>query len=84
MTIRAVIAGFWSDESGATAIEYGLLAALIGIAVAGAAEVTGGHLQASLRRIAAAFDLGGAFGGGGGGGTLAEESARSMRLKPVR
>lgn len=32
---------FWSDESGATAIEYGLMAALIGVAIIVAVEALG-------------------------------------------
>lgn len=34
---------FWSDESGATAIEYGLIAALVALAmVAGLSSLSGG------------------------------------------
>jgi len=32
---------YWQDESGATAIEYGLLAALIGIGIIGGASSVG-------------------------------------------
>ncbi len=35
------ILGFWQDESGATAIEYGLIAALVGVAIIGGITSTG-------------------------------------------
>jgi len=35
--MKSVFARFWNDESGATAIEYGLIAALISVAIIGAA-----------------------------------------------
>jgi pilus assembly protein Flp/PilA len=35
----------WKDESGATAIEYGLLAALIAVAIIGAVTLLGGELN---------------------------------------
>jgi pilus assembly protein Flp/PilA len=34
----------WSDDEGATAIEYGLLAALIAVAIIGAVTTLGGGL----------------------------------------
>ncbi|MEQ1890342.1 MAG: Flp family type IVb pilin [Alphaproteobacteria bacterium] len=37
--------GFKSDVSGATAIEYGLIAAGIGLVVLAAAQILGGQLQ---------------------------------------
>ncbi len=36
---------FLSDESGATSIEYGLIAALIAIAIIAGAESIGGNIQ---------------------------------------
>lgn len=35
---------FWNDESGVTAIEYGLIAALIGVAIVGAVTSVGEEL----------------------------------------
>ncbi len=35
---------FWKDESGVTAIEYGLIAALIGVAIVGAVNSVGAEL----------------------------------------
>ena len=40
-----------SDESGATAIEYGLIAALIAVAIIGAAGAVGGSLKATFTSI---------------------------------
>ena len=39
------IFAFAKDESGATAIEYGLIAALIGVAIIGGATVAGDSLD---------------------------------------
>jgi len=36
---------FWQDESGATAIEYGLIAALIALAIIGGATSVGGAVS---------------------------------------
>jgi pilus assembly protein Flp/PilA len=36
---------FWADEDGATAIEYGLLAALIALAITAGATALGGSLN---------------------------------------
>jgi pilus assembly protein Flp/PilA len=45
------ISKFISDESGATAIEYGLIAALIAVAIIGAASLLGDQLIATFNRI---------------------------------
>lgn len=42
---------FLNDESGATAIEYGLIAALISVVIIGAATALGGSLQGILQYI---------------------------------
>jgi pilus assembly protein Flp/PilA len=46
---------FWADEEGATAIEYGLLAALIGGAIVATVTALGGSLNAVFARVAAAI-----------------------------
>lgn len=43
--MRAQIERFWKDDSGATAIEYGLIAALIAVALIAALETLGGTLS---------------------------------------
>lgn len=42
---------FLKDESGATAIEYGLIAALISVAVVAGSTVIGGELEATFTEI---------------------------------
>ena len=46
------IARFMNDESGATAIEYGLIAALIAVAIIAAATMLGGSSSGLSRRSA--------------------------------
>lgn len=43
---------FLADESGATAIEYGLIAALIAVGIIAAATTLGNNLQGVFQRIA--------------------------------
>ena len=45
------IARFANDESGATAIEYGLIAALIAVGIIAAATSLGGGLAAVFDRV---------------------------------
>ena len=58
---------FWADEEGATAIEYGLLASLIAVAIVGTVTALGTSLNALFTRVAAA--LAAPTGGTTGGGT---------------
>ena len=50
------IARFVNDESGATAIEYGLIAALIAVGIIAAATTLGGSLSDLFGRIEAQLD----------------------------
>jgi len=43
--MKTFLARFAQDESGATAIEYGLIAALIGVAIVTGARAIGGSLD---------------------------------------
>jgi pilus assembly protein Flp/PilA len=43
--LHAAFARFWGDQSGATAIEYGLIAALIAVALLGTMSVLGVSVQ---------------------------------------
>ena len=61
------------NESGATAIEYGLIAALIAVAAIGAMTALGNSLNNLFTGVSndlsqAETDAGGGAGGGGGGG----------------
>jgi pilus assembly protein Flp/PilA len=46
---------FWADEEGATAIEYGLLASLIALAIVGGATALGGQLDTLFNGLATAL-----------------------------
>ncbi len=49
--MKNVIARFMKDESGATAIEYGLIAALISITIITAAGTIGGNIKARFEEV---------------------------------
>ncbi|MDA8128467.1 MAG: Flp family type IVb pilin [Betaproteobacteria bacterium] len=46
---------FWADEEGVTAIEYGLIAALIAVVIIGAVTIVGTQLRAVFNRIGTAL-----------------------------
>jgi pilus assembly protein Flp/PilA len=46
---------FLRDESGATAIEYGLIAALIAVAIIAAATTTGTNLSTTFQTVASSI-----------------------------
>lgn len=48
------LVNFLNDESGATAIEYGLLAALISVMIIGGATLVGTNLAATFGTVGAA------------------------------
>ena len=52
MSMSKFVARFIKDESGATAIEYGLIAALIAVVIIGAVTTLGTNLQAKFNTIA--------------------------------
>ena len=52
MNYVSLLARFLSDEFGATAIEYGLLAALIAVVIIGAVKVVGTTLNDSFNSVA--------------------------------
>ena len=51
--MKNFLARFAQDESGATAIEYGLIAALIGLAIVAGATTLGANLGAMFNNIGA-------------------------------
>jgi pilus assembly protein Flp/PilA len=53
----------WKNESGATAIEYGLIAALIAVAIIGGAQALGGSLNDMFNAVSEKVDT--AKDGGG-------------------
>ncbi|TCQ29786.1 Flp family type IVb pilin [Rhizobium sp. PP-CC-3G-465] len=50
--MTAVFARFLKDESGATAIEYGLIASLIALAIVAGATTLGGQINTAFGNIA--------------------------------
>jgi len=50
----AQVRNFWRDESGATAIEYGLIAGLIAVVIIGALTTVGTNLQDIFNTIGSA------------------------------
>ena len=46
---------FLRDESGATAIEYGLIAALISVVIIGALQALGGNLNTKFTAVSTAL-----------------------------
>lgn len=51
--MKNLIAQFAADESGATAIEYALLASLIAVAIIGAATTLGSNIGKLMNNVAA-------------------------------
>lgn len=68
-----VLKNLYRDESGATAIEYGLIAALVSVASIGALTLMGGSLDEMFTAVSGQLDTAvgnmpaGAEGGDGGG-----------------
>lgn len=50
--MKSALQRFWNDERGATAIEYGLIAALISVAIISAATTLGTNVNATFRKVA--------------------------------
>ncbi|MFN3512121.1 MAG: Flp family type IVb pilin [Phenylobacterium sp.] len=59
---------FLKDESGATAIEYGLIAALIAVVLITAMSALSGKIGGLFDSIGSELDAAGGGGGGGGEG----------------
>ena len=53
--MKNLITRFVKDESGATAIEYGLIAAGISVVIIGAVQAIGGSVKAAFETIAGAL-----------------------------
>lgn len=56
---------FFNDESGATAIEYGLIAALISVAIIGAATTLGQNTSTTFNNVAGQMESAGTAAEGG-------------------
>ena len=62
--MKKFLARFVKDESGATAIEYGLIATGIAVAIIGGSSLLGTSLDGMFRSIAATLGGGSSSGGG--------------------
>jgi len=49
--MKNLFSRFANDESGATAIEYGLIAALVAVAIIGALELLGPELDSTFMEV---------------------------------
>lgn len=58
--MRNLLNRFAKDESGATAIEYGLIAALIAVVLIGALTLVGGSLSEKFTEVSEELDNAGA------------------------
>ena len=56
MIKRKIFASFVKDESGATAIEYGLIAALVSVAAIGALGLMGDSLESIFTNVSTTLD----------------------------
>lgn len=56
------------NEDGATAIEYGLIAALIAVAIVGTLALIGPQLNQTFQTVETSLEQGNAAAGGGEGG----------------
>jgi pilus assembly protein Flp/PilA len=52
----AAMKRFWNDESGATAVEYGLMVALIAVVIIVAVTLIGTNLDTMFRGVAGELD----------------------------
>jgi pilus assembly protein Flp/PilA len=50
-TIFTAVQAFIADEDGVTAIEYGLIAALIGVVMAGTAKLLGAEVNSTFDKV---------------------------------
>ena len=53
--MKKMMKRFVKDESGATAIEYGLIAALIAVVIIGAAKALGTTIQSTFQSVTSAM-----------------------------
>jgi pilus assembly protein Flp/PilA len=53
--MRRLVGAFWTDQSGVTAVEYGLLATLIAIVIIAAIHTVGTRLSSTFNSVAASL-----------------------------
>ncbi len=57
--MKALVQNFWNDESGATAIEYGLIAAGIALAIIAVVNKLGTTLNSTFDKVNTQINTGG-------------------------
>ena len=73
--MQNIVTRFIKDESGATAIEYGLIAALISVALIAGASALGDGINDKFTEVSDALDAAETNTGGAGAGAGAGEGA---------
>ena len=58
--LNKTIISFCKDESGATAIEYGLISALVGLGIIGGAQTLGDNVQSKFYQLGSSVNNAGA------------------------
>jgi pilus assembly protein Flp/PilA len=53
---RNMLSGLWEDESGAAAIEYGVIAAVLSLVVVTAISATGNSLSSVIGKVITEFE----------------------------
>lgn len=53
--MKTAFVTFLADDSGVTAIEYGVMAALISVVIIGAVSTVGTHLRSTFNSVAASL-----------------------------
>lgn len=53
--MKSALLTFLADDSGVTAIEYGVMAALISVVIIGAVGSVGSHLKSTFNSVAASL-----------------------------
>ncbi|CAB3928003.1 Flp family type IVb pilin [Achromobacter anxifer] len=69
--MKATLAQFWNDEDGITALEYGLIAGMVAVALIVAVGAFSGSLKSMFEDLGTKLDTaraGTTTGGGGGAG----------------
>jgi len=62
--MKTIVTRFLNDESGATAIEYGLIAAIVGVGIIAGLGTLRDALDGIFTRVGTELDSQGATGGG--------------------
>jgi pilus assembly protein Flp/PilA len=63
-----LIKSLWSDESGATAVEYGIMVALVAVAIIATVGLLGGALDNMFQGVQSELEKATPAGGGGSTG----------------